>query len=313
MKAIGYGFVLGVIFLAFIQIAVAETHDGNLLSEKYERVKCGVELTVGHINAIYSIVPTSDLTDKRSKLEADLTKLEEYATNDDKEGFKNYLKETLKQDFKDANKAVRDWRKENKNNLTKDQKEELKNNYGELKNKYVECNYNALKKFAEAKANAFDAILEGYKNKADKLSEKGVDVTGMNKLLDDAKLEIVDPLKQAISSANDGKSLKDALQKYCLFDSCKEGINFHLAAKFNIEKLEQAIAKIKSRDDYSEVSGKVGEMQGYVDKANNAINSVGTARYSEEQKKEVWDNIRAAYKSLKEIRDVLKEGSDENA
>ena len=68
MKAIGYGFVLGVIFLAFIQIAVAETHDGNLLSEKYERVKCGVELTVGHINAIYSIVPTSDLTDKTNKL-----------------------------------------------------------------------------------------------------------------------------------------------------------------------------------------------------------------------------------------------------
>jgi hypothetical protein len=133
----------------------------------------------------------------------------------------------------------------------------------------------------------------------DALSAKGIDVSSLNKIISDATAQIITPLQNAVSSANDATSINNAIKGYCLFDGCANGINFHLAAKFEIAKLQIAFNKINSNQNVSQTS--ITQLQTDITTASGILTQVGTGQYSQDQNTGLWNAIKDAYNVIKTI------------
>jgi hypothetical protein len=151
-----------------------------------------------------------------------------------------------------------------------------------------------LEDFANGRINNFKNSLDVYQKKISVLSAKGVDVSSLNQIISDANTQIIAPLQSAISSAGDASSLNQAIKKYCLFDGCVNGTNFHLAAKFETAKLQIALNKINS-------SSEATQLQTDLTNAKNILTQVGTSQYTSDQNKNLWNAISNGYKVIKSI------------
>lgn len=149
--------------------------------------------------------------------------------------------------------------------------------------------------------NSFNSILFGYQNRINALAEKGVDVSSLNTIVQQAKVQIVDSLVRDVSSATSINSIKQAVRSYCLFDGCENGINFHLSAKYELAKLDIAVMRIKSYSNYSAYSEDIAELEQTITEARTELNVVDTKDYSDEEKGSIWGKIRAARLKSKEI------------
>ena len=216
------------------------------------------------------------------------------------------MQDTFRPGIKDANLAVRDWRKENRKNLTEDQRAKLNSSYNEQKSKYVECHSKALKAYAEAKIKKYESIISEYQKKTGTLSSKGLDVANLNMILNDAETNIFAPFREAVNSATNNEEIKKALEAYCMFNGCKNGINFHLAARFEVEKLTQIYIKVKARDDSSKVADELEKLKTYIDASSSTLAEAGDSQYKNGQGEKIWSNIRNAHSMIKEIRKILE-------
>jgi len=290
--------------LGFVIAAENKTHDYTQeLQRHWSNLKCKIDFSSGVINSMNSLAPLEVLSQSIARMQADLAQLQVLAASNDREGFKNYIKTTYDDNLKTARSAVKTWRATNNKNLNATQKASLKTSYKDLKDAYESCHFASIRESGIGRINSFNNILEVYQKKTNKLSEKGFDVTSLNAIIQDAKTQIIGPFQQALNSANDSKGIGSLMQKYCLFDGCKNGINFHLAAKFEIAKLEIITNKIKENSNVS--VEKITQLINYINIANSALNEVGTAHYTQEQKKNIWDNIKSVHELLREIKKDL--------
>ena len=175
--------------------------------------------------------------------------------------------------------------------------------YKQLKDTFDSCHLSSLKDYGEGRVTAFESIIANYQTRADAIKAKGVDTTTLDKILSDAKTQIVDPLKSEIEADTDAKTAQATLQKYCLFDGCKTGINFHLAAKFEIAKLNIALLAIQNTNA---TESQISQLKTDITSAQSALTSVGTSKYTDTTKSQVWNNIQAANTFIKQIKDILK-------
>ena len=151
------------------------------------------------------------------------------------------------------------------------------------------------------KVDAYNQILANYQQKVANISTKVNGTSSLTQILSDANSTIVQPLQAAINSANDSRSLRDAFRSYCLFNGCVNGTNFHLAAKFNLERLRLILTYIKAPPPYSNQTDKITQAQNFIDAASSALAITGSSTYALWEGDGVWSNEIAAGNVMKSI------------
>lgn len=298
--------VLSIVFLSVFIYADTDSNSSNMLARAVDSLQCKTDFTLNVISSLNAISQSSSLSDISSKLQVDMTQIQSYADSKDQDSLKSYIKSTYDIDLQSAKDSVTEWRKANSKNLTLSQKTQLAKTYMQLLNNYRSCLLDSLGKYGQARVTAFNAILDGYQKRVDKLTENGMDTSSLNQTLQDARTQIVEPLQEALAAATDAQVKHDALKEYCLFDGCKNGTNFHLAAKFEIAKLEIALSRIENNSNASQFSDKTAQLGTDINNANTTLDSVGAAAYTNETRAQVWDNIKLANAIVKEIASKLK-------
>lgn len=255
--------------------------------------------TTFNTGVLESYVEASDsfspLTSMIDKLNLDTRQLQSYADSNDTENFRSFLKDTYEKDSRDAKEALNRLRR----NATLDNqtKEELRSAFNELKEEYQSCHVEAVRLFASIKADLYEDHLSRVEDKIRTLDDKGVDTQRLRELVGSARSSIVTPLKDAITSGDTPRMIRSATREFCLYAGCNNGTAFHLAAKFEIEKLEAILNRLKGAN-VSGVESLISEAQSHLDLAKDALSSNSSAS---EIESEAWSEIRSAAQTIQSI------------
>ncbi len=283
---------------------------GENFNSEYAHAQCKADFTVGVIDSLIKNLQDVSLSKYSDTLKQDIEKIKEAAGGEDKEKFRDLVK-TFDSDLKEANKAVRDARKTG--NISNETKAALKTAYEELHKTYNGCSFEALKKVAEKRADNYKKTLVKYEERADNFAKKGLEISGMLKVIQDAKAQVYEPLLLTIRNANDTETLREAFRKYCLNNGCKDGVNFHLAVKFEMAKLEALIGKARQENLTTDAQTKLDKAQADLDAAKSLLANIGTSEYKGEKGKEVAEKLREVAKDIQEAYKSIRQAKKEKA
>ncbi len=301
------------VMLALLLVPMAAASPGlfdepkeNGLEAAMEHVQCRAEFTITVMESQMEHLGGGDLQDDIDGIEDDLEELQDLVDDEDTKGFRTYLRGTHTDNMKNARQNALQHR--NQGNMTQQVRKELRDEYSDAKEDFDKCNEEALGNFVDAKLEAYKAILERAEERAENLSEKGLDTTGLEELIDDAEEQVVDPLEDAIDSAETVQEIREAFGDYCMFDGCKDGLNFHLAAKWHIEKLDQILELVEEDAEEAGLEDDWEDAKEYVSEADSALDAVADEQYEGTEHNDVWGNIRSASEALKDIISELRSG-----
>lgn len=295
---------LGILFfitLLFLIVFIsAENNSNNTveLQHVYDNLKCRVDFYYGVTNSMSDIRSSNSLNQTTLRLQSDLAQVQTYAEAGNRDALGKYVKDNFESDHSTIKDSISSWRESNVRNLTREQKASLLSQFNQLKKDYDTCQLNSLIGMANGRINYFQNVIETYQKKIDALSAKGIDVSSLNQLISDAQAQIIDPLQTAINSSNNLASINQDLKMYCLFDGCPNGINFHLAAKFEVAKLQIGLDKI-SNANVSQTS--IAQLQTDITTANSILTQVGTAKYTSSQNTQLFNAIKDGYNVLRAV------------
>ena len=305
------GLIFGILFLSLITFASATNLNNTLTLQKFSNnLKCRVDFYSGVINEMNSLQPSDSLNQTTAKLQSDLNQIQTYANSGDANSLQQYVKANFESDNSMIKDAVTNWRQANVKNFTRNQRQGLLSDYNSLKSTFDTCQLNSLKDFANSRISSFQNAIVDYQKRIDALSAKGIDVSSLNQIISDATSQIITPLQSAISSADDATSINQAIRSYCLFDGCANGTNFHLAAKFEVAKLQIALNTANSNPNVSQTS--ITQLQTDITTASGILTQVGTSQYTQTQNTNLWNAIKDAYSTIKSILNSNKLPPAEN-
>jgi len=301
-------YMLFILLMAPLISAAPEGFDeerGAAMDAALGNVICNNGFTIGQMEYLMSIADGYDsLQDNIDALEADEEALSELAEERDPEGFRDYMLNERAENALDARQAYVAARMEIWPTLTFEQRQELRSEYSTLLDEYQTCHYEALEGFANAKIEGYESALELASERMSNLSEKGVDTSELESLIDEAQDSVISPLKDEVASAEDGPKMREAIASYCLFDGCPNGENFHFAAKFETTKLGSVLDAMEEDAIEAGLGDEVEEASAHLGDAQESLDGVGTGRYPSGEGEEVWESIKDAADI---IRDILGE------
>ena len=279
---------------------------GNLSSQylgaSAAQVKCKTDFMDGVINSITSnVASASSLSSYSSKLQSDAQQLQTYADNGQADSYRDFLRGTYDPDLKAAREAIVDWRRTPGKNLTNGTRASLLTSYGQLNTQFKGCELDALKQYADAKVNGYERILQAATDRANNLSAKGLDISALTSLISGAQSAIVTPLQSAINSATDAKGIEAAVRSYCLYNGCKDGTNYHFAAKWEIAKLKAIEAKVQAQPKAGNYTSQLSQVTSDLNTASSVLSSIGTSDFGPGQEGQVWSSINDAAKTLTQV------------
>lgn len=341
-----YAMLFALLIIPLASAAPSDAGKGRMISAAMADVKCKDAFTVGVMGPMSSTDPS--MSPHMSSVQADEAQLQSYADHGDLAGFRNYVRQNYDPQMKSANQAVKDWRTANGRNppagnftpgnltgrtgpemnatdrnftgrnftgragpdmnTTGNSPNAFRGDYPQLKATYDKCNLDALKDYANAKAQAYSEQLDDYAAKTASLNAKGMDVSGMNSLISDARSEVVTALQSDISSATDAQGVAAALKAHCLYDSCPQTGNFHFEAKWESEKLAQMLSVIKANNASANYTTQMSTVESDISTANSGLSAVDSAQYTSAQHDQIWDALNDAAKNLKEILSDMRSG-----
>ena len=258
---------------------------------------------------VSSFPDASSLNQQSDALKQDLVQLQSYAGQGDTDSYRTYVKGTYDSHMKDAGKAVRDARQAHNKNLSKEVRAGLKSGGEQLKASFDACHFSAMQSYSSSRVDNFNDELDMASAKAANLSAKGIDISNIIGIINSARSQIVEPLKSDISQAKTPKDLSAVVEKYCLHDGCKSGVNFHFSAKFEIEKLNGILVVVKANPKAAGQADRISKIQAELDSAKAALDAAGTSQYPQQGKDDtVWSQIKLAAKDLSELVRTLRSG-----
>ncbi len=308
-----------------ITLAVAQSNSANVndtaeLQQFYSSVKCATDFYSGVIGSMNSFTPSNlssypgpyssgssnysnSLNFSLAKLQGDLGQIQTYANSGDRNSLRQYVQNNFESDHSMIKSSISNWRTANVRGLTPSQRSNLLSQYNQLKTSYDTCYMSSLVALANARVASFENELSSYQNQINSLSAKGIDVSSLNQVISAATTQLITPFQNATNSANDSASLKQVISGYCLFDGCANGINFHLAAKFEVAKLQIAVDKINSNSNNisQDKEAQVTQLQADVTDASSVLAQVGTNAYTSAQNTQLWNDINVAYNLIRSI------------
>lgn len=278
----------------------AESRAGNAA---FMHMQCKTEFTQGVLKVFITVLPSaSTLQTNVDKLRADLAELETKAA--DPKAYTSYVRTTLHPDLRDSKQASLNVSLTT--STTKAQRSAIRDGYMQKRATYITCTTNATQAFAEAKLALYKKKIAGAQEKANTLQAKGVGIAAVNKVIVDANTQIVAPMESELGNASTLDRKKGVLDKYCLYNGCEYGTNFHFAAKLAIETTQGILNLMKTNANAAQAEESFKQAQIHINAAREALAIIGTKAYSESDKDAVWSHIRAAEKDLKDARKVMK-------
>ena len=295
------------LILPLASAANADASNPALLQAAFADAQCRVTFTNSVITSVTTRVPGVPNYDALladvAALNSDITFLQGYVTNNDLEGFKAYVNGTFRSHLTAANQDVKDARASFQSiNVTREVLEGLRSDYNASKAAYGTCHLGAIKQYALAKAARYDEMLANATATANKLGEKGVDTSGMMVEVNNANELLVGPFKIAIDSATTPEQVKAALQKFCLFNGCPNGLNFHFAANFEVQK---ASAIYDALVEHGASGPFVEKTKIDLASVKSTLALIGTKWSSKAQQEVLWAQIRLVYADLKALRKTI--------
>ncbi len=290
------GYLLACIFIILgISLVVANDSSPAVGQGIHIALKCKTDFSISIMNSLQNV--GANLSIYITTLQEDLAKVE--PLSDDRDALRDFVKNTYEKDIKNSREAVNQWRKDQYRNLTKEQKTTLQQAYQDARTSFDGCQLDALKALSDKRVQDMKDSLVPYQSRIDKLSEKGLDVTELQKILADAQIQIITPLQNALDSAKDAQSIQDALRKYCLFNGCRNGVNYHLEAKFETERLNQILAYLQKNNSSNETAQKLAQAQIALNSAKGLLLEIGTTNFGD-QGKQLWSTLKSVQQILKE-------------
>jgi hypothetical protein len=296
-----YAFVFAL--LALLPLSSAASPDavkGQGLSAAMDDVKCKDSFMISVMDSVSSALNVS-FGSQVSSLQSDEGKLQAFADAGDVSGFRSFLKGTYDPDMKAARDAILDARKSGKDGS----KGPARSAYGSLRQNYDSCHFNALKAHAQAKSQWYGSQLDSSEGKIGNLSSKGVETSGLNSIVGQAHSSVASQ-QNAINSATDAKGLRAALDGFCLYDGCAKGVNFHFAAKFEVEKLDRILSGLKADPKSANVTAQLDAASSDLTTASSILSSMGGAQGSVDQNTQLWSAIKDAAANIKKALSEMR-------
>lgn len=278
--------------------AVKPAQYHNLLNDSYQLVNCKTSFAATGVNDIISAVPSlSYLQNNLTALEKANSQLQIYVNESNYTAFRNYVKSTYNPTLKSLVTSAVMGLKES--NLSSNTISTLKTDYASSKSSYQQCTFLVLSQIGSHRINQYNKIISHYQARANKLSAQGFNVTELNETLNQSKSEVVNPLQSAFSNSTNSSQIRKVLGSYCLFSGCKNGLNYHLAAKFSTEELGLVISKL---DNISNVNATLlNNATTTLANAKAELAIVGNSKYTGNEANVIWTNITYSKIAIKKI------------
>ena len=290
------------LLLASANTVFAQTPNANqtLLQSAYVNAACKVNFTTTYLSHVTASVPSlgSSLGKYSASLQGDASRLSALAAAGNITAYKNYVSGTYDPDLnriaKNASSAIR------AANLTANTIAALRQNYNATLSSYKSCNLQSAKEYALQKLNMFNNSIRNYQEQVSDLSSKGLNVSSLDLLLQNAQSQIVGPFENAINAATNTSQIYAAINTYCLFDGCKNGTSFHLAAHFSLQSLTLQLNYLEADKNLSGSSLASANLD--LNNASSILQAVGIKPYANGQGDNIFDNLSAASKAMQQAR-----------
>ncbi len=273
----------------------------TILNAAMQQVNCKTNFTVSFLNQVVSVVPnaSSTLTPFITGIQYDTSQLQLYANSGNGPAFRSYLTNTYDPELRTIRTS---WVSSLKNvNVTKGTIKTLRSDYNASKATYESCAFGALKIFANEKVAAYQSDMLQYRQTIVKLDSNGINTQSLNQTLSGVATTVITPLQNAISLASNESQLRAAINSYCIFDGCPSGLNYHLAAKFDLGVLTGIAGKVSSMNLTTSQRANLTTAQGDLSVSSSTLQTAGTSRYIGNQSTEVWSNLKGAGSLLRQI------------
>ena len=303
-------FVLVAVMMISVHLAVAEEKDISNLQIS-TALKCKGDFTLSVLTSLQTQVPSAGVSAMITKLTKDVQQLQTLDASGNSSELRTFVKMTYDSDLKAGREAIRAWRTANRGNLTKEQRSLFKRGYEDARGIVEGCQFAALKTVAVKRIAHFTDELARYDATTAKLASAGLDVILLKKVTDDARTQVVTLLQTTLDAAKTADDIKNVFKKYCLYNGCPNGFNYHLAARYNIEKEQLLLNTLKSRND-SNIQSTLSQAETAIMNARGVIAELAGAQYPQEGRV-VWGYITDAHQLLSQARGLnLEKKSPKN-
>ncbi len=299
--------ILPVILATNMAFAAPASLNQSALNAAMSQISCKTNFTVSFLNDIVAVAPNSasTLTPYITNIQQETQQLQSIASGGSIPQFRSYVIGTYDPELKTIRihtpavllKSV---------NITSPTRQQLRAEYNTSKATYQVCAFNSLKSFANIKVQAYQQDITAYQQNAQKMASKGVSTTTYNQTISAATPAIIMPLQSAISSASNESQLRQAVNGYCLFNGCPNGINDHIAAKLADNVLASILSKTQSLNATKNQTANFAIVQGYLATASSTLQAAGTAVYQDSQGPTIWGSLHNASAELKMILKSVK-------
>ena len=296
------------VFLLILLVALAIVpFTAASLQSSVQEISCRIDFNSGVISSLASSAPNdTSLQSSLTTLQADKTQLQSFSNTSDYMGF---VKGQYTSDMQQIRNSVNSWRKSN-HGLSIAQRAAVASSYTQLKSTFDQCETQRWKDVAQDRLTSFQSDLSKYQNTTSRFASEGFDVSAMNTLLADANTQIITPLQNAISSASSSQSVISVVQSYCLYDGCKNGTNFHLAAKFDLARFSSIYSSLEANATVLNLSSStLSQAQQSITDAQSVLTTVGGAAYTSAQEQQLSADLKSISSSLRSLISEVNKAS----
>ena len=311
-------FIVALLFASFLVYIVsaqpspppAGADKTALLDSALTDMKCKVTFETDFMNAIKSKFPSlsSSLDSAISALQSDVPQLTNYANQKDVMNYSIYVQEVFTphlMNAANAQKTVLEGVKDSdiEKEEAKAAMQSLKSTFESLQAAQDSCF--DTREHANMMIRYYNNSLNMYQARAKNMSDRNIGSSYLDNLVSNARLQILNPLQSGVKSATTSSQIRELLGKYCLFDGCLNGTNFHMAARYENTRLK-ILLEVLSSEAASIDLDKDGqpdrdEIKIELDHTTDMINSWESMNADEGQLKLTWENIRTAAKELHDV------------
>lgn len=280
--------------------ASANPYDQQILQARYDLVSANIGFMTGVMSDTVSLVPqASNLQAPADKLNGDLSTLQGYVSSSDNTGFSNYVKNTITPDVKSAQDVIKSDRQQFKSwNVTNATRQQLKTDYQNRKATYESQVSNANVELGKIRLQSYNDVMAKDDTVIANMSAKGMDVSGMQAVENNAKSNVIAPLQSAVNS-NDGKTVRDELKAKSLGNGAPYSDHFY--ANSDLQRLKSVSAKIGASTNNSTVQQQLADVNSKLSSVSGTLSSIGTSPYSGDQQNQVWNTLKSAADELRAI------------
>ncbi|MDE1865862.1 MAG: hypothetical protein KGH94_04470 [Candidatus Micrarchaeota archaeon] len=175
--------------------------------------------------------------------------------------------------------------------------------YVRLLGAYYNCTITPDRTVAGYKINAYQSDIAGAASYTRNLSYYGVNVSGLDQVINGANASVMAPLQSMVAAANSTTQLEVAIGHYCLYNGCTQQIyygnviqkplNYHFDARMRIGSYQLVLSRLENTKAASNASD-LYLAQSHISIASEILQAAGTGSLSQAQGRALAQNLTDA-------------------